>query len=396
MAKYLEYTKSTTAYKTVNIADHSHLKTAHKQQLDENNTYILLTMTRKFVRHSLLAALALVAVYSAAPAPAPLPLLLTDPNSAPLGSVGSHGFLGTSGLDPTDLLTSPDAFGSNLGALDSTPSDLLSGGGGFDSFASPIQVGGTGGLVDPGFSSGFLSGGGDLASPAFTPDLLSGGLGAGPDSIVTPPDQVVPSQTAQLTSETDVVPITGVYPKLTFQPAIQLYNPLVNNFQTYGVGPAYTNGFAGRGGLGLASFKKRQLGGMPMGPSGPVGGPGGSPPTTVNGAPTDVSTDTLIQPIVNIQPHALQPVPVPVSQPYDYPVPVGVSVPVGPIGPVGPVGGGGGWDGDCDLGKWGGGWRGGECDGWGSNSWGSGGLWGGNSWGNCPWGEDCDGDWGFW
>ncbi|KAF9548211.1 hypothetical protein EC957_006978 [Mortierella hygrophila] len=355
-------------------------------------------MARKFVCHSLLVALTLVVVCSAAPAPAPSPLLLTDPDPASLGS------LGTTGLDPTNLLASPDAFGPDLDALDLTsPSNFLSGGGGFGSFAFPIQVAGTGGLVDPGLTSDLLSGGGDLANPAFTPDLLSGGLGKGLDSLVAPPGQIVPSQTVQLTSETEVIPTTRIHPNLIFQPAIQLFDPLVNNVQTPGVGPAYTNGFAGSGRFGLASFKKRQLGRGPLGTPGPIGGPGGSPPTIVNGTPTDVSTDTLIQPIVNIQPHALQPVPVPVSQPYNYPVPVGVSV---PVGPVGPVGGGGCWGGDCDWGKRGGGWRGGDCGGWGCNSWGSegpwsrnswggGGPWGGSSCGGGQWGDDCDWDWGF-
>ncbi|KAG0288657.1 hypothetical protein BGZ96_007574 [Linnemannia gamsii] len=292
-------------------------------------------MTCTFVRHSLLVAIALIVVCSAAPAP--VPLHISDPD---LGSLGS------------DLLANPDEFGSALGALGraSTPSDLLSGGAGLDSFVSPIQVGGAGG---------------DLVDPAFSSDLLNGGTGVGIDSVAAPADQFVPSQTVHLSSQTEIVPTTGVFPNLIFQPAIQLYDPLVNNFQTYGVGPAFTNSYAvgrlGGGGLGLASFEKRQIG--PMGPPGPVspalggfgpGGPMGSPPTIVNGAPADVSTDQLIRPIVNIQPHALQPVPVPVGTPYDYPVPVGVSVPVGPVG-------GGGW------GKWGGGW--GDWDGGFGNDW---------------------------
>ncbi|KAF9155694.1 hypothetical protein BG015_008925 [Linnemannia schmuckeri] len=338
-------------------------------------------MTRKFVRHSLLAALALVAVCSTAPAPSRL--LLTDSD---LGSLGS---LGTTGLNLAGFLASPDAFDSDLSTFAPTStSDLLSGGGGLDSSAAPIQVGGTGGLVDPAFTPDLLSGGGgggDLIDPVFPPDLLSE-VGTGLDNITASPDQVVPSQAVQLTSETDVVPTTRVHPNLIFQPAIQLYDPLVNNFQTYGVGPAYSRGFAGRGELGLASLKKRQLGGGPMNPVGLVGGPGGPPPTIVNGAPTDVSTDTLIRPIVNIQPHALQPVPVPVSQPYDYPVPVGVSV------PVGPVGSGGCWGGDCNWGKWGGKWCGDDCDSWNGSSWGGGGPWDGNSWGSGSWGDDCDWD----
>ncbi|KAG0309088.1 hypothetical protein BGZ97_013164, partial [Linnemannia gamsii] len=182
-------------------------------------------MTRKFVHHSLLAAIALIAVCSAAPAP--LPLLLSDPDPGSLGS------LGTSGHDPTDLLANSGAFGSNLGATlnpTSTSSGLLSEGAGLDGFPSPIQVGG--------------AAGGDLINPAFSSDLLNGGAGVGLDSIATPPDLAVPSQTVHLGSETEIVPTTGVFPNLIFQPAIQLYDPLINNFQTYGVGPAFTNGYA--------------------------------------------------------------------------------------------------------------------------------------------------------
>ncbi|KAF9964365.1 hypothetical protein BGZ70_006567 [Mortierella alpina] len=50
-------------------------------------------------------------------------------------------------------------------------------------------------------------------------------------------------------------------------------------------------------------------------------------PSGIAGCPSGISKDTLIQPIVSIQPYASAPVPVPVSEPYDYPVPVGVSVP---------------------------------------------------------------------
>ncbi|KAF9960097.1 hypothetical protein BGZ72_007931 [Mortierella alpina] len=78
-------------------------------------------------------------------------------------------------------------------------------------------------------------------------------------------------------------------------------------------------------------LKKRQLG--PAGRPGRSGPSFGSRPSDTScpsgivGCPSGISKDTLIQPIVSIQPYASAPVPVPVSQPYDYPVPVGVSVP---------------------------------------------------------------------
>ncbi|KAK3832399.1 MAG: hypothetical protein J3R72DRAFT_495168 [Linnemannia gamsii] len=347
-------------------------------------------MTRKIVRHSILTALILIATCSAAPSP----LILTSPDILSSSSIDTFGNVDPLSTDHNAFLSNPDAFGSGLGV---NVSDFgLSGPGSLDPISSSAAVGY---FADP--TSAFLS---------------SGGVGVGDVGVQSnldnfePPTQVVPSQRVHLASETEVTPTTGVFPNLIFQPAIQLYDPLVNNFQTYGVGPAYTNGYAGagrNGGLGGATlFEKRQLVGGSMGSAGPVGGPiggglagGGAfgpspmggpmglPPTIVNGAPTDVSTDTLIQPIVNIQPHALQPIPVPVSTPYDYPVPVGVPVPVRPIGPVG----GGGWVGsDCDWGKWGSGWHGGDdCDDdRGKNHW-------GNSWGGGGgWGDDCDWGWG--
>ncbi|KAF9912919.1 hypothetical protein EC991_007532 [Linnemannia zychae] len=341
-------------------------------------------MTRKIVCHSILAALVLIAVCSAVPSP----LISADNLSSTVDLIGTGSY-------PADFLSSSDgAFGSDLGlgefdlglsvSIDSIPSTAV-----MQDFANRTSV-----LL----SEDVAGEGGDLYSPV-------------------PPTQVVPSERVHLASETAITPTTGVFPNLIFQPAVQLYGPVINNFQAYGADSAYTNGFAASSGLGVASFKKRQLAGGLMSPLGPgslvgssaggafghipiagsgFGGPIGSPPVIVNGAPTDVATDTLIQPIVNIQPHALQPVPVPVSAPYDYPVPVGVSVPVGPIG---------GWgSSDSGWGEWGSGWHGGgDCDGncdgnrWGNDWWGDG--WGSGwkgGWGSGwkgGWGNDCDWDW---
>ncbi|KAG0065724.1 hypothetical protein BGZ92_005514 [Podila epicladia] len=54
------------------------------------------------------------------------------------------------------------------------------------------------------------------------------------------------------------------------------------------------------------------------------GGPVLGPINSFAGAPSGIVMDTLIKPLVSITPHALEPVPYPVSTFYDYPVPVGV------------------------------------------------------------------------
>ncbi|KAG0309097.1 hypothetical protein BGZ99_000981 [Dissophora globulifera] len=278
--------------------------------------------------------------------------------------------------------------------------------------------------------------------------------------------RVIPSQDVQIGSQTDVIPTTGVFPKLVFQPAIQLYDPVVSNFQSggsygddhdtndydgdsdYGDGsdydPDYTPDYGSLGdgmyttsddgatnaltrkkkrsnqdkwsgckssclpscfkrelgsvthtrvagqtktsspsptssistpkmkrgtapapsclpytgtqvvappgaannancqlepvqsecgtptsNVGCAGFKKRQASSDDSSPgtscSGTSGVIGGT--TKIVGSPSDISADTVILPIVKIKPHALQPVPVPVSKAYSVPVPVGVSVP---------------------------------------------------------------------
>ncbi|KAF9353246.1 hypothetical protein BGX26_008992 [Mortierella sp. AD094] len=189
--------------------------------------------------------------------------------------------------------------------------------------------------------------------------------------------QVIPQQDIQVGSETDVYPVTGVYPSLIYRPAIQLYDPLVNNFQSYGAyNPLDDNSDYGYGDYpddgssyldnGPAGIiNKRQV---PTGPSGQSGG--------VVGAPSDISTNTVIQPIVRIQPHALQPVPVPVSQPYTVPVPVGVSVPWQKRcfpGPCDDCTGRFDWGDDCDWGR--------NCD-WRDCGWRD----------NCSWRDNCDCD----
>lgn len=232
------------------------------------------------------------------------------------------------------------------------------------------------------------------------PSPLMNGADLGPSPF---PPHVLPQQDVHIGSETDVVPTTGVFPKLIFQPAIQLFDPLVSSYPSFGsimttgiqgsglfpnadpsMGAAGVTPFMGMlpgGGGGIASqplppslpgamggggppvgmFKKRQLG------SGLGGVPPGSPSAVgtsreIVGTPSGVSTDMLIQPIVTIQPHALQPVPVPVSQPYSYPVPVTVPAP----------------------------WFGSQCDGAGCGTckWGG----GGGCWGCC----NDNGGWGKW
>lgn len=223
------------------------------------------------------------------------------------------------------------------------------------------------------FSRQDLAGSSAVLGPAATagdadPGDLSGVNVAGDVPVAS--SQALPQQSVQLGSETDIVPVTGVYPQVVYQPAIQIYDPDVSDFQTYGGrGGVYggcSNGMYGGsvGGLGndavdmgdLApsgvvgpdgGLYKRQLGplggGIVGGPAGPLGvgaagfgGPGGpgagGPPSSIVGALSGISTNTVIQPIVSIQPHAYQPVPILVSQPYNYPVPVGVSVPAFPFG----------------------------------------------------------------
>ncbi|KAI1309738.1 hypothetical protein EDD11_003990 [Mortierella claussenii] len=194
----------------------------------------------------------------------------------------------------------------------------------------------------------------------------------GPLTIPTASSQMIPQQDITVGSQTDVVPTTGVFPNLIFRPHIQLYDPLVNNYHMdrsdyhegydngndygndYGNGSygndnysggeeyGFDNGYGGSGSGGhilesggydagesdvlntfsgsgsqMTMMTKRQLSLVPPGP----GSPG------FVGKPSGMTTETLIKPIVRIQPHSLQPVPVPVSQAYPVPVPVGVSVP---------------------------------------------------------------------
>ncbi|KAF8978999.1 hypothetical protein BGZ46_005936 [Entomortierella lignicola] len=159
-------------------------------------------------------------------------------------------------------------------------------------------------------------------------DLSSSDVIPPSSAIASGSTQVIPQQNVQIGSETGVYPVTGVYPSLIYQPAVQLYNPLVNNYQSSDPYDPFNNGgngfdssYPGDTPLGVnpdpaSLINKRQVS---VGPNAQSGG--------VVGTPSDVSTNTLIEPIVTIQPHAFQPVPVPVSQPYTVPVPVGVSVP---------------------------------------------------------------------
>ncbi|KAI8596783.1 hypothetical protein EDD21DRAFT_438328 [Dissophora ornata] len=103
------------------------------------------------------------------------------------------------------------------------------------------------------------------------------GIGASPagaslgpttsSSIPTAGSQVVPQQDVQVGSETDVVPTTGVFPNLVFQPAIQLFDPVVSNFQTYGSGI----GSGAAPSVSSGTFSKRRDGcGSSAVPTGPL------------------------------------------------------------------------------------------------------------------------------
>ncbi|KAF9581997.1 hypothetical protein BGW38_000795 [Lunasporangiospora selenospora] len=73
-----------------------------------------------------------------------------------------------------------------------------------------------------------------------------------------------------------------------------------------------------------------RLGELANGPLGGASLPGGntlSPQLLSPPPPTGIVTDTLIQPLITIQPHAIEPFPVPVSSPYTVPVPFSVGVP---------------------------------------------------------------------
>lgn len=355
-------------------------------------------MTRTFV-YSILAAASLLAASSTTSsstnsmvwaAPSPLLSKRQGPMATPMGPL----------TDPTALAPPTDPFAMNS-LMD--PAVNVAG--------PPIDPTAVTPSADP------------TAMNLLPPQLMNGvGPAAGgllPPSPLGPQVQVVPQQDIQIGSETDVLPTTGVFPKLIFQPAIQLFDPFVTRFPSFGSilngafpgagtpligdpfmnlgmpgpaipmmnsfggsmppmgeaplaagpgpGPVGLPGAAGPG-PGLAGvpgaaplgpmFRKRQLdptlGGPLTGCSGTTGAGLG-----IVGTPSGIATDTLIQPIVTIQPHALQPVGVPVSQPYSYPVPV--SVPSPWFGTPSPACGTG-----CATSKWGSGcWGGGtEGNGW--------------------------------
>ncbi|KAF9435745.1 hypothetical protein BGZ76_005608 [Entomortierella beljakovae] len=170
--------------------------------------------------------------------------------------------------------------------------------------------------------------------------------------------QVIPQQDIQIGSQTDVNPITGVYPNVIYQPNIQLYNPLVSTYQSetpydyygndygndYGYGDYPDDMLPLTSGPGIA-INKRQA---PIIPGDSLVGP--------LDALNDITTNTLIKPIISIQPHALKPVPVPVSRPYTVPVPIGI-----------PASWRGEWYDDCD-GYDSHGWDD-DCDGYDDHDW---------------------------
>ncbi|KAF9278819.1 hypothetical protein BGZ68_008334 [Mortierella alpina] len=227
--------------------------------------------------------------------------------------------------------------------------------------------------VDPLYSPVY-----DSPDPSYAATFEGGDIG--PADACT---QTIPQNTVQLGSDTVIVPTTAVLPQLIYRPGIEIHGPIVRDYQPYGQCPS-SYGYAGPyghpyghysspygGGYGdyygndyggdyagdytgdyggdysvdytgdcnegligdpfSSGLKKRQL--RPAGRSGRSGPASGSRPSDAScpsgivGCPSGISKDTLIQPIVSIQPYASSPVPVPVSEPYDYPVPVGVPVP---------------------------------------------------------------------
>ncbi|KAG0259310.1 hypothetical protein BG011_002731 [Mortierella polycephala] len=257
-----------------------------------------------------------------------------------------------------------------------------------------------------------------VADNAMIPPAMTNIWGVGDVNALAPlppPTEVVPQQSVDVVSETNIAPVTGVFPQLTYQPNIDVFNPIVNDYQAFGGlgfggpaigGPVIGSPIFGGAAMGGPSFglgfgdpsiemldlrgapfldfgaapggmlRKRQLVAPPLSgfsPAGALGGPfslgsAGIPvPQGIAGAPGGITLDTLIQPIVSVQPHAFQPVPVPVSEPYNYPVPVGVSV---PTGDGYKWGFGGDWGQDYDWGH-----DGGYCDWERGCDWGQRGQW---------------------
>ncbi|KAK3825369.1 MAG: hypothetical protein J3Q66DRAFT_436460 [Benniella sp.] len=258
----------------------------------------------------------------------------------------------------TTVWAAPSPFHSKRQNIGVTPTDPAS------AFASP-PMDPASAFASPPMDPSALASGVNLppSPPMNGPDLGAGPLPSSPSPSMP---QILPQQDIQIASETNVVPTTGVFPKLIFQPAIQLFDPLVSSYPSFGSimatgiqgsgllpnpgpfmgaagavpfmgmlpggdgggggggiaaqSPLPSPGAVGGGGSPVGMFKKRQLesglGGVAAGSIGATGAGRG-----IVGTPSGISTDMLIQPIVTIQPHALQPVPVPVSQPYSYPVP---------------------------------------------------------------------------
>ncbi|KAG0005664.1 hypothetical protein BGZ80_005283 [Entomortierella chlamydospora] len=152
-----------------------------------------------------------------------------------------------------------------------------------------------------------------LSAPIVAPVAAPIAPVAAPVASASP--QVIPPQDISVGSETGVFPVTGVYPSLIYRPAIQLYDPLVS-FQSGDDGSSDYGVYGGYGGYGFGGYSYDASPYIANGPAGVINrrqvptGPSGQPSGVV-GSSSDVATNTVIQPIVRIQPHALQPVPVP-------------------------------------------------------------------------------------
>ncbi|KAF9970394.1 hypothetical protein BGZ73_006885 [Actinomortierella ambigua] len=172
---------------------------------------------------------------------------------------------------------------------------------------------------------------------------------AGASPAASASSQVVQTPSVELDHQVLIQPETSVLPVSRLQPIINIARPIIHIDPFYG---SLAGGFGGFGVLGnygmnagfgdvpygygdggLLGYEalptaegpsfigptlmKRQLGGGPA-----LGGPTGNA-----GASAGLATDTLIQPIVNIE--AFSPLPVPVKNPipYQYPVPYSVGTP---------------------------------------------------------------------
>ncbi|KAG0254046.1 hypothetical protein DFQ27_007081 [Actinomortierella ambigua] len=189
------------------------------------------------------------------------------------------------------------------------------------------------------------------------PGLITGASGGASSQVVQAPPVELDHQVL-IQPETSVIPVSRLQPIINIAPPIIHIDPFYDSlyggytgaglFDNYGMNAGILGGLYGYGGgdsldygglplsggpgLTGAPLMKRQLGGGSA-----FGGLGG-PSTLVGGGPapfgagsggmnTGLATDTVIQPIVNIETYTPAPVPVSNPIPYQYPVPYSVGTP---------------------------------------------------------------------